>query len=105
MLLGQFAKHPELPRDPGGLAEFGDLLGADAVDRTRRFNWSGDEVVVNFGKNAGRTLKELAANDPGFLRWIVRSDFSEEVKSIANDALLGKFPVRKTTQNESQSES
>ena len=105
VLLGQFAKHPELPRDPGGLAEFGDLLGADAVDRTRRFKWSGDEVVVNFGKNAGRTLKELAANDPGFLRWIVRSDFSEEVKSIANDALLGKFPVRKTTQNESQSES
>lgn len=105
VLLGQLAKHPELPRDPNGLAEFSDLLGADTVDRTRRFKWSGDEVVVNFSKNAGRTLKELAANDPGFLRWIVRGDFSEEVKTIANNALLGKFPVRKTVQNEPQSES
>jgi len=102
VLLGQFAKHPELPRDAQGLSDFSDLLGADAVDRTRRYKWSGDDVVVNFGKNAGRTLRELAANDPGFLRWIVRSDFSEEVKNIANDALLGKFPVRKTNQNEQQ---
>lgn len=102
VLLGQFARHPELPRDAQGLAEFSDLLGADAVDRTRRFKWNGGEVVVNFGKNAGRTLRELAANDPGFLRWIVRSDFTEEVKNIANDALLGKFPERKTTPNEQQ---
>ena len=104
VLLGQFAKHPELPRDAAGLAEFSDLLGADAVDRTRRFKWSGDEVIVNFGKNAGRTLRELAANDPGFLRWIVRSDFSDEVKNIANDALMGKFPVRKNVQNEQQAQ-
>ena len=54
-----------------------------------------NEVVVNFGKNAGRTLRDLAENDPGFLRWIVRSDFSDEVRTIANDALMGKFPVRK----------
>ena len=61
-------------------------------------------MIVNFGKNAGRTLRELAANDPGFLRWIVRSDFSDEVKNIANDALMGKFPVRKNVQNEQQAQ-
>ncbi len=98
VLLGQFGKHPELPREVNALAEFSDLLGTDAVDRTRRFKWSEGEVVVNFGKNAGRTLRDLASNDPGFLRWIVRSDFSDEVKTIANDALLGKFPVRKAGQ-------
>ena len=94
VLLGELNMHPELPRDLNGLAEFSCLNGADAVDRTRRFKWSGDEVVVNFGKNSGRTLKDLAANDPGFLRWIINNDFTDEVKEIAQNALMGKFPTR-----------
>ncbi len=100
VLLGQLERHPELPRELGALAALADLAGPDAGDRTRRFKWSGDEVIVNFGKNAGRALREVAANDPGFLRWIVRSDFSDEVKTIANNALLGKFPIRKAAEGE-----
>ncbi|MDD3885975.1 MAG: 3'-5' exonuclease [Victivallaceae bacterium] len=95
VLLGQLEKHPELPRELGKLAEFSDLTGPDMVDHTRRFKWSGDEVIVNFGKNSGRTLRDVAENDPGFLRWILRSDFTDEVKTIADNALLGKFPERK----------
>ena len=94
VLLGQLERHPELPRELAGLAEFSDLTDPDAIDRTRRFKWSGDEAVVNFGKNAGRTLRDLADNDPGFLRWITRNDFPDDVKKIAADALVGKFPVR-----------
>ena len=105
VLLGQLERHPELPRDMAGLAEFSDLTGPDTVDRTRRFKWVDNEVVVNFGKNAGRTLRDLAENDPGFLRWIVRSDFSDEVRTIANDALMGKFPTRKTTAGSNGAES
>ena len=71
------------------------MIDPDGVDRTRRFKWQAGEVVVNFGKNAGRPLKEIAEQDPGFLRWIVRSDFPDDVKQIASDALIGKFPVRK----------
>ena len=66
----------------------------DAVDRQRRFKWRDGEVVVNFGKNSGRTLRDIAEHDPGFLRWIVRSDFPEDVKTIARDALIGNFPTR-----------
>ena len=51
-------------------------------------------MIVNFGKNAGRTLKDLAENDPGFLRWILRGDFPDDVKEIASNALIGKFPTR-----------
>ena len=64
------------------------------MDRQRRFKWRDGEVVVNFGKNAGRPLRDIAENDPGFLRWIVRSDFPEDVKNIARNALIGKFPER-----------
>jgi DNA polymerase-3 subunit epsilon len=95
VLLGQLAKHPELPRDAAGLADFSDVTDPDAVDRNRRFKWNGDEVVVNFGKYAGRTLRDVAENEPGFLRWIIKSDFPDDVRSIAEKALIGVFPERK----------
>ena len=95
VLLGQLAKHPELPREMAGLAEFSAARDADFVDSEGRLKFSGSEVVVNFGKNSGRRLRDLAVEDPGFLRWMLRSDFSEEVKNIIRNALSGKFPERK----------
>ena len=29
-----------------------------------------------------------------FLEWVLRKDFSDEVKAIVGDALAGRFPVR-----------
>jgi len=95
VLLGQLAKHPELPREMAGLAEFSAARDADFVDSEGRLKFSGEEVVINFGKNSGRRLRELAEEDPGFLRWMLRSDFSDEVKSIIQNALAGEFPSRK----------
>ena len=95
VLQGELEKFPELPRDSAGLAAFCEQSDPDMVDRTRRFRWMGDDVVINFGKFAGRQLKDIAQNEPGFLRWIIRSDFPEEVKKIASDALIGKYPERK----------
>ena len=95
VLLGQLAKHPELPREMAGLAEFSAARDADFVDSEGRLKFSGNEVVINFGKNSGRRLRDLAAEDPGFLRWMLRSDFSEEVKTVIKNALAGEFPTRK----------
>lgn len=95
VLLGQLAKHPELPREMAGLAEFSAARDADFVDSEGRLKFSGDEVVINFGKNSGRRLRDLACEDPGFLRWMLRSDFSDEVKNIIKNALAGEFPKRK----------
>ena len=95
VLLGQLARHPELPRTVAELADYSDMTDPDAVDKNRRFKWNGDEVVVNFGKYAGRTLRDIAENEPGFLRWIIKNDFPDDVRDIAGNALLGKFPERK----------
>ena len=38
--------------------------------------------------------KDLAENDPGFLRWIIKNDFPDDVKEIASNALIGKYPTR-----------
>ena len=78
-----------------GLAEFSAARDADFIDSEGRLKFSGDEAVVNFGKNSGRRLKDLAVEDPGFLRWMLRSDFSEEVKAVIQKALQGEFPTRK----------
>ncbi|MBE6379890.1 MAG: 3'-5' exonuclease [Lentisphaerae bacterium] len=94
VLLGQLAKHPELPREMAGLAEFSAARDADFVDSEGRLKFSGDEVVINFGKNSGRRLRDLANEDPGFLRWMLRSDFSDEVKNVIKNALAGSFPSR-----------
>ena len=94
VILGQLDKHAELPDSVDALAEFCEQCDPDAYDRARRFRWCGDELVINFGKHAGRTLRDLAENDPGFLRWILRSDFADDVKKLVSDALIGKFPVR-----------
>jgi DNA polymerase-3 subunit epsilon len=96
----QLARHPELPRSLDQLHQFSDNSNPDSVDSSGRFKWSGDEVIVCFGKNSGTTLKKLAVDDPGFLKWIIRVDFPEDVKDIARSALIGKFPVKKSYEKE-----
>ncbi|MBO4632226.1 MAG: 3'-5' exonuclease [Lentisphaeria bacterium] len=65
-----------------------------AIDPEGRFRWKENEAVVAFGRNAGTPLRKIAVENPDFLRWIIRSDFSPEVKKIASDALKGEFPVK-----------
>lgn len=68
---------------------------ADAVDPEGKFRWRGEEVIVGFGKNNGVPLRQIATENPDFLRWIMRADFSREVKEIAQNALRGFFPEKK----------
>ncbi|MDD3154637.1 MAG: 3'-5' exonuclease [Victivallaceae bacterium] len=94
VLYGELEKFPELPRDVPGLAKYSDQSDPDAIDRYRRFKFLDGEAVVNFGKNSGRKLREIAIHDPGFLQWIIRADFEDDVKNIARNALMGIFPER-----------
>ena len=56
--------------------------------------WRDDVATVAFGQQAGASLPELAVSDRSFLEWVLRKDFSDEVKAIVEDALAGRFPVR-----------
>ncbi len=62
------------------------------IDGGGRFRWINGEAAVGFGKNSGAPLKEIAINNPGFLRWIIKMDFEDDVKDIAQNALQGMFP-------------
>ncbi len=67
----------------------------DAIDPGGRFKWRENEAVIGFGRNAGIPLKQIAVDNPDFLRWILKADFPPDVKQIASDALKGFFPEKK----------
>ena len=81
-----------LPEDIQGLHDYCHEKPENYVDQDGKFQWRDGEAVVAFSKQKGRTLKDLAQNDQGFLNWILRNDFSDEVKEIARNALNGEFP-------------
>lgn len=83
------------PATLDAIHDFCNQRPPDAIDPDGRFKWKGGEAVIGFGRNAGTPLRVIAIENPDFLRWIMKSDFSEPVKKIASDALKGFLPERK----------
>ncbi len=92
VLEGEFARYPDLPTDPDALDREINPRDPFNIDREGRLRWVNREATVNFGKKKGKTLRELADADPGFLRWIARGDFPLDTRRIVSDALAGHFP-------------
>ena len=95
VLDGELARYPDLPRDVAALHDICKPKDANWVDESGRFKWDEKgEAIVAFGKNQGLSLRDVAGANPGFLSWMIKSDFAEDAKKIAKDALVGKFPSR-----------
>ena len=92
VLAGQFRMYPDLPADLDGLNEYCDPRDPAWVDRAGRLKWNRGEIVFNFGKFQGQSLRETVAGDPNFITWMLRSDFPEDTKQIVRDAVKGQFP-------------
>jgi len=95
ILDAQLAIYADLPRTPRELFEHFTPRDPAAIDPDGRFVWRGEEVVLTFGPDdvRGRTLRDVAAQDRGFLEWVLRKDFHPEVKRIIQDALEGRLPT------------
>jgi DNA polymerase-3 subunit epsilon len=92
VLLGQFRKYADLPKDMEELDRTFNPHDPFDADRSGRFRWVDGEVVVNFGKKKGARLRDLVKSDPGFLKWIIKNDFPRDTRQIAENALAGVFP-------------
>jgi len=92
VLGGQFKKYEELPADLNGLNEYCDPRNPSWVDRNGRLKWAKEEVVFNFGKFQGQSLRDAVATDPNFITWLLRSDFPDDTKQIVRDAVKGTYP-------------
>ena len=65
----------------------------DYFDEEKKFRWWNGELYPVFGKYARRkSLRDIAREEPEYLEWILKQDFTEQVKSLARDARAGKFP-------------
>lgn len=95
VLQGQLQKYPDLPRTIEGLDDFCDQKEPHWIDNTGKFKWIGGVPTVGFSKHAGRTLRDIATNEPGFLKWMLNASFPKDATEIAKNALQGKFPPDK----------
>ncbi len=93
VLLAQLERYQDVPHDVASLDDYCNPQNPEWVDRTGRLKWSEGEVVLNFSRKKGMTLKELARDDAGFIKWILRSDFPQDVKTIVENALNGIWPT------------
>jgi len=92
VLGGEFEKYDELPRDMDALSEYCDPKDPTWADREGRLKWAKQEIVFNFGKFRGQSLRKAVSNDPNFINWLLRSDFPDDTKQIVRDAVNGIYP-------------
>jgi len=92
VLQAQFERYPDLPRDMNSLDAYCSPRNPDWADRTGRLRWQDGDIVLNFGKRQGESVRRLLREDPGFINWMLRSDFPTDTKTILRQASEGKWP-------------
>ncbi len=92
---GQFERYSDLPKDLAALDAYCNPRDPSWADRTGKFKWVGDDLVINFGKKQGKKLKDIVQNESSFLQWMLKSDFPRDTQEIVQNALKGNYPTRK----------
>jgi DNA polymerase-3 subunit epsilon len=81
IIRAQMGKYQDLPQEIEGLHKLtGQDLLADLAGRLV-FNDKGD-VIFNFGKHKGRTVKDVLLNEPGYYNWMMEGDFPQQTKNV-----------------------
>ena len=94
ILDGQLAMYGNLPRDIPGLYQVCTKPREHYIDLVGKFAWVNDEACFTFSKHKGRSLRDIAEENPDYLGWMINQDFSPEVVSIVTEALQGVFPEK-----------
>lgn len=87
VLEGQLNTYDDLPKSADGLHEFCFPPDPDRYDMGGKLRYVNGELCINFGKNRGRSLKELAVNEKSYLLWILNGSFPEKVKQAIREIL------------------
>ena len=90
VLDSQLEKHDNLPKTVSELHEFCNPKDPSWIDNEGKLAWLNGNAVINFGKHKGKTLEEMYKTNPDYLRWIINSDFSSNVKDIVKKAMENK---------------
>lgn len=95
IIAAQLKKYADLPRTLGALH---DLQWPNWIDPDGKFKFvNGVPCIGNWGKHA---LKPMRGVDNGYWDFILKADFSPDVKALASAAKLGQYPQPKRSGNE-----
>ncbi|VAX35787.1 hypothetical protein MNBD_UNCLBAC01-316 [hydrothermal vent metagenome] len=76
------------------LEQFQYTKTAEFYDDDKRFRWWNGKLYMMFGKYARfHSLQDVAKRDSGYLKWIASANFSDEVKTLVQNAINGRFPI------------
>ena len=92
VLHAQLQRYEDLPSDLDALHQFCNPTNPDWVDPDGKFIWVEGVVTVGFGKHKGSSLERLVVEDADYLAWVLKGDFSPEVKQLVKNALDGAHP-------------
>ncbi len=84
ILAAQLERYPHLPRDMTGLNEYCDKVRPFETEFDRWFERKDDgSLVFRRGKHRGRGLREIAASEGDYLRWMLSlDDLDDGVKQL-----------------------
>lgn len=78
----QLEQYPELGTSMEDLHAVCHPTNPDWIDPEGKLTTTVAGPALTFGKHRGRTLEELSDIDPGYLSWILNSDFPAAVKDV-----------------------
>lgn len=99
VLKAQLEKYENLEKNIEYLSEFSKAGNYNLLDFAGRLAINEDgEAMYNFGKNKGKTIREIAVSEPGYYGWMLNADFPLYTKQC-----LKKEMDKIKKENESQS--
>ena len=102
VLKAQVDKYEELENNIEFLSEFSKAGKNNTLDFAGRLALNEKkEVIYNFGKNKGKTVKEIANNEPGYYGWIMQADFPLYTKQCLKKEMERIKLENKTSSTES----
>lgn len=104
VLKAQIDRYPEVENDMDFLQEFTETGKNKKIDFVGRLALNDDkEIVYNFGKHSGKTLKEVFESEPGYHRWILDNEFPLYTKKIVRehtDKFIADNRIKKVQEKE-----
>lgn len=93
ILAAQLERYGDPAQGVASLREPESKEPSEFFDEEKKFQWWNGQLYPAFGKYARKSpLKEIARKEPDYLRWMLRSDFPEQVKAMIRGVLEGRFP-------------
>jgi DNA polymerase III subunit epsilon len=108
VLKAQLQRYPDIQNDMAFLSEFTQGTKNRKIDFVGRLALNDkNEVMYNFGKHAGKTLKEVYLAEPGYHRWILDNEFPRYTKALVKkhtDALIAEVKVDREKQKQKEAD-